>query len=88
MRGEVIEKIPVASCWARIFNGWKCQNDGTILTQDTKIWEDVTFESQWIQIDLLVQNGIAISGVDIGSVNLEALENTVAEIKRRKETGE
>lgn len=87
-RGEVMENIPDANCWVGIFNGWKCQNDGTILTRDTKIWEDVTFESQWIEIDLLVQNGIDISKVDIDSVNLEALENTVEEIKRRKEMGE
>lgn len=84
-RGESLENIPTSTSWIAVFNGWISASDGTALNTETKIWEDVTYISKWIDVELVVQNGLNITGINIEYVDIETLEKVVDEIKRRSE---
>lgn len=82
-RGESLEDVFESRCLGAIFNGWVSQTDGALLTENTKIWEDTTYESQWIDVDILVLNGLSIAqDVNVESIDVETLEQVVDEIRR------
>lgn len=84
LRGEAIEDIPAASSWTSIFNGWTEAGTGKALTKETRIYSDTAYISNWIDVSLIVQNGINISGLDVENVDIETLEKVVEDIKARQ----
>jgi len=63
-RGGYLEEIPTIATWGGIFSGWYDAESGVLLDKRLPIMEDVTYASRWIELDVILQNGLDIAGVD------------------------
>lgn len=84
-RGETIGDIPKCSSWTSVFNGWFDAETGKELYKDTRIYKDTKFNSSWIGIDIIVQNGLDVNDLNIETADIPALEAAIADIKARTE---
>lgn len=87
-KGETIEDIPKCISWTSVFNGWFDAETGKELNKDTRIYKDTKFNSSWIGIDIIVQNGIDVNNLNIETADIPALEAAIANIKARQESQE
>lgn len=84
-RGEIIDDIPNCVSWVSIFDGWLDPNTGEYLNKDKRIYKDTAYYSQWVGIDLIVQNGLSMTNVNVDNIDVDALEMIVNEIRKRQE---
>ena len=76
---------PIAS-YTGIFNGWYTE-EGIPFDLRLPVLQDVTYVSRWIDVDILLQNGLNNAEMDISQVDTEILKQLVDIIeKRRNET--
>ncbi|MCM1542613.1 MAG: CotH kinase family protein [Blautia sp.] len=80
-RGECFSEIPSISCYVAVFAGWYVQGENIPYISGLPILADVTYESRWIGIDILLQNGLGQLDMDLSQVDPETLEN-MAEVLR------
>ena len=80
-RGECFSEVPVISSYVALFAGWYVEGENIPYISGLPILTDVTYESHWIGIDVLLQNGIGQLDMDLSQVNPEDLEN-MAEMLR------
>lgn len=87
--GEQLDVIPEINTYAGIFNGWKSVDTGKLLDISIPILEDTTYQAEWIEASLLVQNGVNIAGINVDDIDLEDLISLTEAIKmlREKEEG-
>lgn len=83
--GEYLTAPPSIATYVAIFNGWYSTASGKALQTRLPVLEDATYESRWIEVSLLLQNGINIADIDPNEVDIHALELLVDELKRRRE---
>ena len=83
--GEKINTIPDCKAYVAIFGGWYAQNNDIKLTENTRIYEDVTYISSWYELEPMVLNMLAISECDISDYNPEDLEKVLKQIQKMKE---
>ena len=82
--GEYCEQIPKVTSLGAVFAGWT--NAGKkAYPNSMPIFEDTVFESQWVDIDLLILNGLAIGEGDIEDIDIETLETILERAKQLKE---
>ena len=72
-RGESLGIEPTISNWGGIFNGWYSVDREVIFDARLPVYEDVTYSAKWIDIDLLMENGLAIAEMDISQVDSDVL---------------
>jgi hypothetical protein len=79
--GEGIRTIPKVSSLGAIFAGWK-SNGEDVLYEGMPVFEDMTFESQWIDIELLLLNGLELGDADLEDIDAETLEALLERVKQ------
>ena len=79
--GETIREIPKPTSVKAVFMGWK-YNGEDVLYEGMPVYEDMTFESQWMDIDILLLNGVQLGDAELEDIDIETLE---ALLKRAKE---
>lgn len=84
-RGEYLDAAPEISVYAEIFNGWYTVDGGILFDSRLPILRDVTYESRWIPVSIILENGLAISGMDVTQVDAEALQSMVDQIRLLQE---
>lgn len=73
-RGEPLSiEPPTIANYVGIFNGWYSVDRGVIFDSRLPVYEDVTYSAKWIDIDLLMKNGLAIAEMDISEVDSDIL---------------
>lgn len=78
-RGECFSEMPVISTYVAVFAGWYVKGENIPYISGLPILTDVTYESRWIDMDLLLKNGLG--DMDLSQVDPEILEN-MAEMLR------
>lgn len=83
--GDYLTTPPYITTYVAIFNGWYSTTSGKALQTRLPVLEDVTYESRWIDVSILLQNGISIAELDPENVDIHAIEILVDELKRQQE---
>lgn len=86
-RGECLAETPPISAFVAVFAGWYVEDQNIPYISDLPILEDVTYESQWIGIDIILQNGLNDLNMDLSQVDPEIFEN-MAEVLREMQRAE
>lgn len=81
-RGEHLPEVPAISSYVAVFAGWYVEGEDIPLISDLPILADVTYESRWIGMDILLLNGLGQAELDLSQADPETLEN-IAEMLRR-----
>lgn len=81
--GECLVATPHVSSDEAIFAGW-VDETGKAYDIRRPVLEDMTLHSEWIDIKILLQNGLG-EDIDIGKVDVHELEILIEEIKRQQE---
>ena len=76
-RGEYLNTAPTISSFTDIFSGWYTADGDIIFDSRLPILQDITYESRWIPMDILLTNGLNISGMDVSQIDAEALQSMV-----------
>lgn len=74
-KGECLPESPVVSSYVAVFAGWYVQGEDIPYICGMPVLEDVTYESRWLDIDLILQNGINILNADVTQVDPDILQN-------------
>ncbi|MBQ4537677.1 MAG: CotH kinase family protein [Lachnospiraceae bacterium] len=82
--GEKLSEVPVFRYDHAIFNGFTCVETGEKYNANLPILEDRTYQSDWIMVSTLLENGYNMTDIDPEQVDLEALEMLVEEMKRQQ----
>lgn len=83
--GECLDAyIPSPSCYIALFAGWVNEATGKSYDSRVPVLEDVVYTSEWLDINLLLQNGLAIADMDLSKVNVDELEALVELIKAQQ----
>lgn len=86
--GEYLTVVPEIASYVAVFNGWYSTSSGKALDERLPVLEDETYQSQWIEVSILLQNGLGSAGMDLEQVDISTLEMLVEEIKRQREGGD
>lgn len=87
-RGEYLEAVPVISSYVAVFAGWNAVDGGQPFDSMRPILQDVTYESRWIPVELILQNGFAIADMDVSQVETDTLQAMVDQIRELQGAGE
>lgn len=83
--GECLETaVPNAASYEAVFAGWVNEATGKVFDARVPVAGDVVYTAEWIDWNVLLQNGLAIADLDISRVNVEELERLVEIIKENK----
>lgn len=63
-KGDYLQHIPVATSYEAVFAGWYTVDDGIYLDARRPILQDVTYESRWIDLSLILENEVDTDSVD------------------------
>jgi len=84
--GEVLEVVvPNAVSYGALFAGWVNSATGTKYDARVPVMENMEYKSEWLDWNLLLLNGLEISGVDLSTVDADQIEH-LAEIIREKQS--
>lgn len=85
-RGECFSEVPAVECYVAVFVGWYVQGENIPYISGLPILSDVTYESQWIDMDILLQNGLGELDMDLLHVDPEMLENMAEVLREMQKT--
>lgn len=85
--GEYLPIVPEIACYAAVFNGWYSAYNGKPLDIRKPVLEDTTYQSAWIDLDILLQNGLGMAEMELQEVDVDMLENFVKLVRERQEKG-
>ena len=80
-KGENLSDYPVISTPIAIFYGWYTVGDEIPFDSRRPILQDVTYDSYWIDMDILLTNGLNIADMNVSQVDTEALQNMIDQLK-------
>lgn len=88
-KGECLDAVPVITTYVAIFNGWYTVDDWIEFDIRRPIMQDVTYQSDWIGMELLLLNGAGTAGVDISEIDPDILRNMADQLEQlqTEETG-
>ena len=72
-KGEYIEQTPDITTYIAIFNGWRNVETNAIFDNRIPILEDAVYQSDWINMDILLLNGLAAADLEVSQVDPEIL---------------
>lgn len=87
--GERLPEVPVISSYEAIFAGWYVKGEDIPCISRLPVLSDVTYESRWIGMDILLQNGLGASEMEASQVDPKILENMAEilhEMQKEEET--
>ncbi len=81
--GEYCSQIPTVTSLGAVFAGWT--SSGKKAYPDSMpILEDTVFESQWVDMDLLILNGLTLGDGELEDIEIETLEAILERAKQLK----
>lgn len=83
-KGEFIDSTPTISAFAAVFSGWYTVEDEIPFDSRLPILQDVTYEPHWIDVSILLTNGLAISEMDASQVDVESLQAIIDQVEARQ----
>lgn len=81
-KGECLNTVPAITTYAAIFNGWYTVDDWIELDIRRPILQDVTYQADWVGMDLLLLNGAGVAGIDISEIDPEVLRNMADQLEQ------
>lgn len=85
-KGECLEEAPSVGAYNAIFTGWYVRGESIPYVPGLPVLEDVTYESDWIDIEIILQNGMNILDKDLSQMDPVILEH-MAEVLREMQNG-
>lgn len=82
--GDFLDSAPAISTFAAVFNGWYAVEDGTPFDNSLPILQDVTFESRWIDVSILLSKGLVVSEMDVSQVDADILRAITDQVEVRQ----
>lgn len=73
-QGATLKDIPIQEWEDGIFLKWRRYDNAEDLNENIYILESVVYETEWIYVPYLIENGLAISGKSIDEIDIEMLE--------------
>ncbi len=86
--GEYVPQVPEVATYGAIFNGWSAVDTHNQFDITLPVLEDATYQSAWIEVFILLENGINIAEINVKDIDLDSLEFMVESIKERREVEE
>lgn len=86
--GERLQETPIISSYEAIFAGWYIRGEDIPYISGLPVLSDVTYESRWIGMDILIQNGLGASETELYQVDPEILENMADMLRKTQEQAE
>lgn len=83
--GDYLKEAPAIATYVAVFSGWYSTETGKAYDSRLPVLEDATYESRWVDVSILVQNGLGAAELDAANVDIEALEMLIEELKRMQE---
>jgi len=80
-KGELLSDAPPITSYEALFAGWYVQGENIPYISGLPVLENVTYESRWIGMDVLIQNGLGALDMDLSQLAPETLSN-MAEVLR------
>lgn len=80
-RGECFSEAPVVGNHIAIFMGWYVQGENIPYISGLPVLTDVTYESRWIDLNLILQNALNYADMDLSQADPQVLED-LAEMLR------
>ena len=84
-KGECITDVPEIATWVAVFAGWFTQDDGLAFDPRLPVLQDETYESRWIDLDILLTNGINGAGLDINQIDPEIFDRLADQFRKMRE---
>lgn len=70
-RGDSLNLTPSIANYENIFNGWYSVETGTVFDPRLPVYEDITYQAKWIDLEILLLNGLDHSKMDAANANPE-----------------
>lgn len=83
-RGECLEEEPQIATWVAIFNGWYSVDRAVPFSTKLPIYEDVTYQAKWIEMDAILENGLSSTEMDISQVDADTFRQFADLIESRQ----
>lgn len=74
-RGERLPETPIVNAYVAVFAGWFVQGEDIPYISGLPVLEDVVYESRWIDMNILLQNGRNMLDTDLLQMDPEVLQN-------------
>ncbi len=87
-KGEYLENAPVITTYAAIFSGWRNVESNALFNSRLPILENAVYRSEWIEMDVLLQNGLAMSGQEASQVDSEIIRQFADRLEMMQEQAE
>lgn len=85
-KGQCLSEVPVVTSYVAVFAGWYVQGEDIPYVSGLPVLSDVTYESQWIGMDILLQNGLGELDMDLSQLDPEILENMAEVLREMQKT--
>lgn len=83
--GDYLTEIPDIATYVAVFAGWYSTETGKAYDSRLPVLEDVTYESRWVEVSILLQNGLGAAELKAAEVELETLEMLLEELRKMQE---
>lgn len=83
-KGERLGEAPSIVAFTALFAGWYVQGENIPYVPELPVYTDVTYESRWIDIDIVLQNGLNNLDIDVSQLDPEVFE-AMAELIRERQ---
>lgn len=82
--GEYLKQVPTVTTYVAVFDGWYSVEDGHALDVRLPVLEDKTYESHWIDLGLLLENGINAVDMEISDADPELFRQLADLLEQRQ----
>lgn len=83
--GEYLsQQITTPRCYVAVFTGWTNVLTGKAYDARLPILENSIYQSEWLSLELLMQNGLNMAEMDVLQVDVEAMEDLLRFIKEKQ----
>lgn len=86
-KGKCLTIVPSIATYGAIFNGWYSVEDRIAFNSELPVLQDVTYQSEWIEMDLLLLNGVAIAEMDLSEADPDILRNLADQLEHMQSEG-
>lgn len=84
-RGECLSETPIVNTHIAIFAGWYMQGSNIPYSSGLPVLMDATYESRWIEMDLVLQNALAFADMDLSQADPVVFEDFAEMIRQKQE---
>lgn len=83
-KGECLTYAPVIATWVGVFNGWYKVGEDTPYDPRLPVYEDITYQARWIDLDIILQNGMNIAGIDAAQADPQVFFQLAELLEQKK----